>query len=132
MRKILFSFFMFLLAYNPISYAGSGEFNDIWLLTRDHVLDGKLDPTEKNDEVGLAMRLNSHHNKFSGEYAEIKNDSVFVGETYTARGTTILLLFQYGKTFYVIHNGQKVDNNRYVGTWFAVGNLSGDFELRKK
>ncbi|MDO9267216.1 MAG: hypothetical protein Q7U00_09065, partial [Sulfurimonas sp.] len=102
------------------------------LLTRDHVLDGKLDPTEKNDEVGLAMRLNSHHNKFSGEYAEIKNDSVFVGETYTARGTTILLLFQYGKTFYVIHNGQKIDHNHYVGTWFAVGNLSGDFELRKK
>lgn len=132
MRKILFSFFMFLLAYNPISYAGSGEFNDIWLLTRDHVLDGKLNPTEKNDEVGLAIRLNSHHNKFSGEYAEIKNDSVFTGETYTARGTTILLLFQYGKTFYVIHNGQKIDHNRYVGTWFAVGNLSGDFELRKK
>lgn len=123
---------MFFLAYNQISYAGSGEFNDIWLLTRDHILDGKLDPTKKNDEVELAMHLNSHHNKFSGEYSEIKNDSMFVGETYTARGTTILLLFQYGKTFYVIHNGQKIGDNSYIGTWFAVGNLSGDFELRKK
>ena len=132
MRKAQFSFFMLLLAFTPVSFAGSGEFNDIWLLTRDHILDGKLDPTKKSDEMELAIRLNSHNNKFSGEYKEIKNDSVFIGESYTARGTTLIVLFQYDKAFYVIHNGHKVGHNRYIGTWFASGNLSGDFELRKK
>ena len=101
-------FFVFHIALIPVSYAGTGEFNEIWLLTRDHILDGVLDPTKEKDEVELAMRLNSHHNKLSGEYTEIKNDSVFTGETYTARGTTLIVLFQYGRKFYAIHNGLKV------------------------
>lgn len=132
MRKVLFLFFIFHTALIPVSYAGTGDFNEIWLLTRDHILDGVLDPTKQKDEVELAMRLNSHHNKLSGEYAEIKNDSIFTGETYTARGTTLIILFQYGRKFYAIHNGYKVGHNHYVGAWFAAGNLAGDFELRKK
>jgi len=132
MIKVQFLFLMFLLTSSPVSLAGSAQFNDIWFLTRDHILDGKLDPTKKRDEVELAIRLNSHNYKFSGEYMEIKNDSVFIGESYTARGATLIVLFQYDKAFYVIHNGRKVGHNRYVGTWFASDNLSGDFELRKK
>lgn len=132
MIKILFVFCIVSFTCTPISYAGSGEFNDIWVLTRDHVLDGKLDPTNKDDEVNLSIQLNSHNNKFFGEYLEINNDSLFSGETFSARKTTVILFFQYDKEFYVIHNGHKVGNNHYIGTWFAVGNLSGDFEFKKK
>jgi hypothetical protein len=124
--------FIFLINIIPVSHAGSGEFNGIWLLTRDHILDGILDPTKNTDEVELAIRFNSHHNHLVGEYTNIENDSVFTGETYTARGTTLIVLFQHDKSFYVIHNGHKVDDNRYAGTWFATGNLAGDFELKKK
>ena len=132
MRKILFSLLVLISATISVSYAGSGEFNGIWLMTRDHILNGVLDPTKTKDEVKLAIRLNSHHNKFSGKYTEFKNDSLFTGETYSARGTTLIVFFQYDEAFYVIHNGLKVDHNRYLGTWFGSGNLSGDFELRKK
>lgn len=132
MRKFQFLFFMFLLITAQVVFAGSGEFNGIWLLTRDHILDKKLEPTQVGDEVKLEIRLNSHNNKISGEYTEIKNDSVFIGETYTARKTTLIVLYQYDKDFYVIHSGRKVGHNRYVGTWFASGDLSGNFELKKK
>jgi hypothetical protein len=132
MNKILVPFFLFLFAFVPTTHAGSGEFNDIWLFTRDHVLDGILNPTDKKDEVKLPIRLNSHHNKFSGEYVEIRNDSVFIGETHTARGTTLIVFIQYDETFYAIHVGRKIGDDHYAGTWYAVGNQAGDFELRKK
>jgi hypothetical protein len=125
-------FLLFISLSMPFSYAGSGEFNSIWLMTRDHILDGVLDPTKTKDEVKLEIRLNSHHNKFSGEYTKLKNDSLFTGETYSVRGSTLIVFFQYGQEFYVIHNGRKVGHNHYVGTWFGPDNLSGDFELRKK
>jgi len=72
-----------------------------------------------------------HHNKISGEYTEINNDSIFTGEIYTARENSLITLTQYDKSFYAIHNGHMVNHNHYVGTWFASGNLSGDFELKK-
>lgn len=132
MRNFQILFIMFLLIVAQVAFAGSGEFNGIWLLTRDHILDEKLDPTKPGDEVKLEIQLNSHNNKFSGEYTKIKNDSIFIGETYTARKTTLIVLYQYDKAFYVIHSGHKVGHNRYVGTWFASGDLSGNFELKKK
>ena len=132
MSKVFFSLCMFISVFNSFSYAGSADINGTWLLTRDHTLDGKLDPIRRKDEVKLEIRLNSHHNKFVGEYSRINNDSVFSGETYTARRSTLIVFFQYDESFYVIHNGRKVGNYRFVGTWFGSGNLSGDFELRKK
>ena len=132
MKKTFFVFIICLFNIIPVTYAGSGEFNGTWLLTRDHIHDGVVDATKKGDEVELVMHLNSHFNKLTGNYTEIKNDSVFTGETYTSRGTTLIILFQYGKTFYAIHNGRKVGPHRYVGAWFASGEISGDFELRKK
>jgi len=101
-------------------------------LTRDHKLDGVLDPSEEKDEVNLAMQLNSHHNKFSGKYTKPSNDSFFTGETYSARDSTMIVFFQYDKKFYAIHTGHKLAHNHYAGTWFGSGNLSGDFELKKQ
>lgn len=132
MGKIIFAGLIWLAIFMPVAFAGSGDFNGIWLLTRDHKLDGRLDPSPKGDEVKLPIRMNSHHNKFSGEYVDTANDSIFNGETYTARNTTLILFFQYDQTFYAIHNGRQTAENHFAGTWYSAGNLSGDFELKKQ
>ena len=106
--------------------------NVTWLLTRDHILDGVLDATSANDEVELRVELNRQHNRFIGSYTTIMNDSIFSGEIYSARGTTLINFFQYDQTFYVIHIGQEIEIGRFIGTWFASGGLSGDFEIKKE
>jgi len=127
MKKILFLLFILI----SDSFASSQEFSGTWFLSRDHILDGEV-KLLKSDEINLKLEVNSHHNKFSAKYIGLDNDSIFTGETLSARKTTLIHFFQYDDSFYVIHNGHKIFENHYVGTWFASGNLSGDFELKKK
>ena len=87
MRKKLFTLYILLIF--SASHSDARELNDFWLLTRDHILDGILDPTKKNDEIKLVMQLKFHHNKITGEYTDINNDSIFPGEIYTSRETTL-------------------------------------------
>jgi len=132
MWTIFLTGLMMTVIFQPLSWAGSGGFNGIWLLTRDHKLDGVLAPIPEKDEITLPIRMNSHHNKFSGEYVDTSNDSIFSGETYVARGTTSIVFFQYDQTFYAIHNGRQTGDGCFTGTWYSSGNFSGDFELRKQ
>lgn len=129
MKKITI-LFLILLFFAPVLSNSlskrSGNFEGTWRFTRDSTLNGVV-----SDDNVFSIAFQSHHNKFVGEYIGLDNDSIFEGETYTERTTTIINFIQYDATFYVVHAGKQLDEYKYQGTWYDVAGQSGDFMLEK-
>ncbi len=104
---------------------GSGSLGGVWTLIRDIKLDGVVDPVQI-----LSVRFSAHQTRFVGAFVGIDNDSIFEGETYSARTTTIITFLQYDDTYYAIHSGREIAPGIYEGTWYDVGGGSGDFRLK--
>jgi hypothetical protein len=127
-KKISFIVILLLLL-SPYSYAGSGEMNGIWNLKRDYLLDGKLQLSRIKSHM---LIFNAHHNRFTGNYVGIDNDSIFYGEILKERITDIIYFIQYDSSYYRVFAGKKVKKNKFIGTWYAVDGHTGDFVMVKK
>lgn len=127
MKTALITTLTLLLTLTAGAYAASGPLSGTYTIVYDKAVDGRIIPAATYKIV-----FNSHHDKITGHYAGIDNDSIFDGHIYSDRGHTIIEFTQYDATYHAVFAGKMTGANRFQGVWFNVAGDVGEFVLTRE
>jgi hypothetical protein len=126
-RKWMTGVLIFSLLLVIPSFAAASEIlNGEWALRWDNRLDGQV----KAEDSKMFM-LTSRHGRFIGNDLQSGSEVFLSGETSAYQNQALVHFYYSAGNFFAACSGKRTHANRFMGAWFSINAMSGDFELIK-
>jgi hypothetical protein len=126
-RKWLMCVMFFSLLLVTANFAAASEIlNGEWTLRWDNRLDGQV----KAEDSKLFL-LTSRHGRFIGNDLKTGSEVFLSGETSAYQNQALVHFYYSAGDFFAACSGRRTHAKRFMGAWFSINAMSGDFELVK-